>query len=86
MLFRSGGSDEAPHDEDGMRERAEDLERQLAALKRENAELRKDAERLDYIEQQSDSDFIISLVRDWTFNGHRYPDGMRAAIDEAMKK
>jgi hypothetical protein len=73
-------------------------ERELALLakverlERENAELRKDAERLDFIEKNSDHRIIrCKRGRRWAFEraftNYEYPvfPTLRDAIDEAMK-
>ena len=52
---------------------------QLAELERENAELRKDKERLDYMEQNVD---FVS----WRFYGKPQSWDLRAAVDSKMKE
>ena len=58
-------------------EREKDGARYIGALK--------DAERLDWLEQQSTHGLIIDIVADWTYDGRRYGTGMRDAIDAAMR-
>lgn len=45
-----------------------------------------DTKRLDWLEQLMLPDCDIgALVRDWSVNGKRYGEGLRAAIDAAIK-
>jgi len=61
------------------RMRIAELERKLAA----------ERARLDWIEQVVgcwEPGSITALLRDWVIQDVRYPAGLRAAIDEAMKE
>jgi hypothetical protein len=45
-----------------------------------------DAKRLDWLEQLTiPSEEINDLIRNWCVNGKRYPEGIRAAVDAAMR-
>ena len=52
-------------------------EQQLAAVKR-------DAKRLDWVEQIASDGQAIDIVINWTHGGKRYPQGIRGAIDAAI--
>ena len=49
-------------------------------------EISLDSNRLDFIEQLTDDNFIIELVKKWTVNHRRYSQGIRAAIDAALEE
>ena len=63
---------------------AKELERSLCAAEAECRALREDAARLDWLEQQIETNLVLDLVQKWTFNDRRYPTGMRGAIDAAI--
>lgn len=57
----------------------------ISRLNGETAELRKDAERINWLEQLTDTDLICDLVVNWKSRDKRWPAGMRGAIDAAME-
>ena len=78
-----------PADLQAARELAQSLDSKYGALVSRLADeveaLRKDAERMDWAEQQWNEVLIAGLFCDWEFDGKRYPTGARAAIDAAIK-
>lgn len=65
-----------------------DLTRKLAEERMARSETgpSEDTKRLDWLEQQTDHKLIVDLVADWSYERKRYVEGMRAALDEAMRR
>jgi hypothetical protein len=63
----------------------------MEMTERENAELRKDAERLDFIESNAEGRLLRKYKKRWSFEpvctNYEYPvfPNLRDALDEAMK-
>ena len=62
----------------------EDSHKAYELLFRENAELRKDAERYRWLREQSDDDFCFAVVKNPHFDVYETPQELDAAIDAAI--